>query len=120
MPPKKHEAAGQGRVNDILKSFELSDTDIQVYIFLAKKGPQREQELKNTLNLDRQKIHSSLWTLKRKSLITVTSEQYACFSATPFEKVLDMLTKLKIEEAVGIQQQKENLLQKTTTTSSAD
>ncbi len=111
MRPTKHEAVGQERVNVILKSFGLSDIDIQVYIFLAKKGPQIEGELEKNLDLDKYKLHSSLRSLKRKSLIRVVSDQKPSFSAIPFEKVLDMVTKLRIEEAEGIQHQKENLFQ---------
>jgi sugar-specific transcriptional regulator TrmB len=100
----------QERVFRTLVSFGLTRTDIKVYISLAKKGPQKGKDLRNSLSMQKQQLYPSLKSLQSKGVVTATIERPAIFSALPFEKVLDLLIKADIEEVQRMIQNKEELL----------
>jgi sugar-specific transcriptional regulator TrmB len=100
----------QERIFRTLISFGLTRTEIKVYISLAKKGPQKGEDLRNSLNMQKQQLYPSLKSLQSKGVVTVTIERPAIFSALPFEKVLDLLIKADIEEVQRMIQNKEELL----------
>jgi sugar-specific transcriptional regulator TrmB len=94
----------------LLETFGLARTDAEVYIYLAKKGPKREQDLANALKMAEQQLCVSLKSLQSRGIVTATVEQSALFSAVAFEKILDFIVKANIEQAVAIKQTKEELL----------
>jgi sugar-specific transcriptional regulator TrmB len=100
----------QERILRILACFGLTRTDIKVYISLAKKGPQKGEDLRNSLNMQKQQLYPSLKSLQSKGVVTATIERPAIFSALPFEKVLDLLIKTNIEKAEHMIHSKEKLL----------
>jgi sugar-specific transcriptional regulator TrmB len=100
----------QERIFRTLISFGLTRTEIKVYISLAKKGPQKGEDLRNSLNMQKQQLYPSLKSLQSKGVVTATIERPAIFSALPFEKVLDLLIKADIEEVQRMIQNKEELL----------
>ena len=88
----------------------LKKLDAKVYIMLSKKGPQRAKEIARLLKVRKQQLYPSLKNLQSKSLVTSTLEHPARFAAVKFDKALDLLAKVKIEEAKMIQQKKAILL----------
>ena len=90
--------------------FGLTQIDADIYIFLAKKGTQKGLEIRNALKLSKEQIYSSLRNMKSKGIISSTIEHPARFSALPFEKVLDLFIKAKIEETQHLQQTKDEIL----------
>jgi sugar-specific transcriptional regulator TrmB len=100
----------QERIFRTLISFGLTRTDIKVYISLAKKGPQKGKELRNSLKMPKQQLYPCLKNLQSKGLVTTTCKFPILFSAIPFEKVLDLFTKANIEEAERVIQNKEEIL----------
>ena len=60
--------------------------------------------------MNKQLLYPSLKTLQNKGVVSVTLEHPAQFSAIPFEKVLDLYLKAKIEEVRRIQQSKDQIL----------
>ena len=94
----------------LLETFGLARTDAEVYIYLATKGPKREQDLANALRIAEQQLCASLKNLQSRGIITVTMEQSTLFSAVAFEKVLDFIVKANVEQAVAIKQTKKELL----------
>ena len=88
----------------------LSKTDAEVYIFLATKGPQKARAIASQLDVYKQKLYRTLKTLQRKGMLTVTDEHPARFSAVSLEKILHALIQSKIEEALIIQRDKQELL----------
>jgi sugar-specific transcriptional regulator TrmB len=98
------------RILDTLMSFGLKRTDAQVYIYLAKKGPQKGRDLSNALKLPKQQLYLCLNCLKHKKLINSTPNLPALFSAVPFEEALDLLVKAKLEEAQRTQQNTDKAL----------
>jgi sugar-specific transcriptional regulator TrmB len=88
--------------------------DAQIYILLAKKGPQKAIEIGKTLKMSKPQLYRSLKSLEGRGIVSATLEHPAKFSALPFEKALDLLAKAKmkkaLEEAQRIQENKDELL----------
>jgi len=102
----------QDRVLGTLVDLGLTRTDARVYIYLAKRGPQRGKDLRNSLNMHKQQLYPCLKKLQSKGIVTATCKRPVLFSALPFEKVLDLVTKANIEEAERMIQNKEKILSK--------
>jgi sugar-specific transcriptional regulator TrmB len=85
----------------------LSRSDAEVYVYLAKKGPQKTVDLAKALNLSRKKIYSSLKNLQNKGLVT---KDRTMFSALPFEEALELLIEKKKEQNEAMIEQKRELL----------
>jgi sugar-specific transcriptional regulator TrmB len=97
-------------VHETLAALGLNQSDANVYVFLAKTGPHKGKDLCNALNMPKPRLYQCLSKLKSKGAVSVTPERPAIFSAVPFEKVLDILVKAKMEEAQHTQQDKDEAL----------
>jgi sugar-specific transcriptional regulator TrmB len=95
---------------ETLVGFGFKPTDAQVYIFLAKKGPQRGKDLVNSLKITKQQLYPSLKNLQERGIVNSTHERPAIFSAVSIEKVLDAFIKARMEEIQRMIQNKEELL----------
>ena len=98
------------RVLNTFKSFGLKPSDAQVYVFLAKKGSHTGKDLSNALRIPQEQLHQCLKDLENKGIINASSENLLLFSALPFEKIVDLLVKTKLEEARRTQQEKDEAL----------
>jgi len=97
-------------VLETLAGLGLKPSDANVYVFLAKKGPHTGKDLCNALNMPKPYLYQCLRNLESKGVVNATSERPALFSAVPFEKVLDIVVKVKLEEAERTQQDKNEAL----------
>jgi len=95
------------RVITALSGLGLSRIDAEVYVYLAKKGPNKVVALARAININKQKIYTSLKTLQTKGLVT---KDRTTFSALPFEEALDLLIKMEKEQARAMHESKEKLL----------
>jgi sugar-specific transcriptional regulator TrmB len=100
----------QEKVLKTLRDLGLTRLDTEVYIYLAKKGPQKGIEISKALKVQKQQLYRSLKNLQKKAIVSATLERPARFSAVPFEKVLDLFIRAKLEEAQNIQTEKSKLL----------
>ena len=100
----------QVKVLKALENLGFREPDAQVYIFLGKKGPQKGKDIAKTLKMSKQHLYLVLKNLQSKGIVNATLEHPARFSALPFEKVLDLFVKSKIEEAKKIQLGKNEFL----------
>ena len=98
------------RVLKTLEGFGLSRMDAEVYVYLAKKGPKKGRDLANALQVTKQQLYPSLKNLKNKGVVTASLERPALFSAVAFEKVVELLIKIKVEQAKAIEETREELL----------
>lgn len=95
------------RVIKALIGLGLTRVDAEVYVYIAKKGPQTGVDLAKALNINKQKMYTSLRNLQTKGLVT---KDRTIFSALPFEEALDLLIKMEKEQAQIMQESKEELL----------
>ena len=100
----------QEPVLKILMEFGLSKIDAQVYIYLAKKGPQTRENIASALNINKQRSYRCLKSLQTKGIVNATFARSTSFSPVPIEKVIDLLIKTKRNQAQNIQQNKEEIL----------
>ena len=88
----------------------LSETDAQVYVYLALNGPLKAKEITKQLGLYKKQLYRSLKNLKDKDIVKASVDFPAVFSAVSFEEVLDLLTEIKKEQAQALRDVKEELL----------
>ena len=93
-----------------MQNLGFSSLDAQVYLFLGKKGPKKVSELVKALKIPKQQLYAILKNLQSKGVVNATLEHPARFSTEPFEKVLDLFVKAKMEEAKKIQGNKNEIL----------
>ena len=98
------------RVFKTLTGLGFSEIEAQVYVFLSKKGIKRGRDISLALKMNKQQLYPSLKNLQNKGVVSVTLEHPAQFSAIPFEKVLDLHLKTKMEEVRRIQKNKDQIL----------
>jgi sugar-specific transcriptional regulator TrmB len=98
------------RVLKTLEGFGLSRTDAEVYVYLAKKGSKKGRELADALQITKQQLYPALTNLKNKGIVTVSHERPALFSAVAFDKVLELLITIKVEQVKAFEETKKQLM----------
>jgi sugar-specific transcriptional regulator TrmB len=93
-----------------LVNLGLAQRDAEVYIFLARAGPQKARNIADALKVYKHQLYCSLKSLRDKSIVNATLKRPAEFSAIPFDKALDLLVKAHLKEAQSIEQDKEEIL----------
>ena len=94
----------------VIMGLGLSETDAQVYVYLALNGPLKAKEITKQLGLYKEQLYRSLKNLKDKDIVKASVDFPAVFSAVSFEEVLDLLTEIKKEQAQALRDVKEELL----------
>lgn len=92
------------RIINVLEGFGFKRIEAEVYVYLAKKGPQKAKELADALKIPKRQLYSILKNLHGKGVITTCHKQTTTFSALDFEKTLDLLVKDNIEQAKTIKE----------------
>ena len=108
------------RLLETLHSFGLNRSDAKIYVYLAKKGPQKARDLCNELKITKQQLYPCLENLQKKGMVYATLEHPALFYALPLERVLDMFVDLKIDEAEEVQEHKAEILSSWQSTQTED
>jgi sugar-specific transcriptional regulator TrmB len=98
------------RIIKTLESLGLKRLDAEVYIYLAKRGPQDRKEIADALKIRKKQLSAILKTLQDKGIITIKLERSELFSALAFKEALDLLVEVNMEQAMGIKENKEELL----------
>lgn len=98
------------RVFKTLEDFGLSRMDAEVYVYLAKIGPKKGRELANALNISKQQLYPRLKNLKEKGVVAASLERPALFSAVAFEKVVELLITIKMEQVEAFKETKKEML----------
>lgn len=90
------------RVIKSLISLGFSETDANVYIYLATNGPTIAEKIGDALQLKEQFLFQSLERLTRKGIVSSLLKQSILFSALPFEKTLELLVEEQLKEAENL------------------
>jgi sugar-specific transcriptional regulator TrmB/pimeloyl-ACP methyl ester carboxylesterase len=101
----------QKTIKNVLKDFGLTENAIEVYLFLAKRGPLRGGEIAKQTKIDRSLVYRILKRLKGKGLVEPTLESPTRFMAVSIEKALDIIIKSRQDEALSIEKSKKDLLE---------
>ena len=95
------------RITKTLRNLGLSNTQVKIYLFLAKKGPQTKNPLAKAIKLTDDQITVLLNKLLEKNLVEKTKDHY---SAKPFQETIDLLVRFTFEESAFLDENKEALL----------
>ncbi len=101
---------GLKRVLKTLESFGLSHVEAEVYIYLAKSGPSKAEELNTGLRMTKQQLYPALKSLKEKGIVASRHERAKLFSAIAFEELLNLFMKLSAEKAKVVRETKQELV----------
>lgn len=107
--PWSEQTLSQEKILETLQEIGLTKVEAKIYILIEKKGPLKARDIVKRLKITKQQLYPILKKLKGKGIITSSLEHPARFFAIEFEKVLDLFSKAKIEEAKNLQINKERL-----------
>ncbi len=93
-----------------LESFGLKRLDVEVYVYLVQHDPQKARDIAEALETYKRQLYRSLKSLRRKGMVSASQECPALFSAVSFDKVLDQFIEANREEALRVEENKEQLL----------
>jgi sugar-specific transcriptional regulator TrmB len=88
----------------------FAEIDAEIYLFLAKAGPQNGRNIAKMLKLYKPQLYRRLKRLQTKGVICATCARPAQFSAVSLEKVLDLMIETKKEQVLAWQESKKALL----------
>lgn len=91
------------RIFTLLQDLGLSRDEAEVYVYLAKKGPQTINTIEVNLKKNKAKIMEALKGLEGKQITTRKSKRSTFFLAIPFEKLLANYAKIKFTQVKSIE-----------------
>jgi len=97
-------------INWVLSELGLSAKEVKVYLYAAKRGPQKAIELSKNLKMHKVEVYRFLKNLENKGLMESTLERPTRFTANPFEQVLDSLISEKRKTTAALQEKKKTIL----------
>jgi sugar-specific transcriptional regulator TrmB len=100
----------QKTIGKILKNFGLTETETEVYVFLAKHGILKCADVSRQMKKDRAQSMRILKSLQSKGLVEATLESPIRYTPVPFEQIIDLSIKAKRDEAAQIEKQRSELL----------
>ena len=71
------------RVLRALKEFRISETEANIYVYLAKKGSKSNVQLAKTLKMSLRQLNPTLQKLESRGLIMTSSSRATISSALP-------------------------------------
>jgi sugar-specific transcriptional regulator TrmB len=98
------------RIIKSLVGLGLSQSDAQVYIYLATTGPKKARDMFDALAINKRQVYRSLKRLRNKGIATINDERPFEFTALPFDMVLDLLMEVKREAAKALQASRDELI----------
>ena len=104
------EIIGKERIVKGIISLGLSQSEAEVYVYLAKHGPRTARTIAEALKIHRQFIYRSLRRLKNREIVNATPQRPTEFCAVPFDRALELLMKAHLKESQNIEQEKEEIL----------
>ena len=100
----------ENEIVSVLKDFGLTEKEAEVYLFLAKTGVQRANEVSKRLKMHKAQVYRILDVLESKGLAEATLEFPARFVPVSFEHFLNMTIIAKREETFNLENRKSKLL----------
>ena len=97
-------------VTKFLQALGLSKREIEVYMFLAKRGVQSTSFVSKKLRMERVHAYRTFKKLQEKGFIEATLERPTRFTVVPFEGLLESFINAKKTEVNNLDEQKESLL----------
>jgi sugar-specific transcriptional regulator TrmB len=98
------------RIKKALIQLGLTETEAEVYLYLATQGPQPAKNIGEALKISQSQLYSTLSHLRQKRIVKISPNQSALFSAVPFEETMEIFRDNLLEDAKRSEQKKNELL----------
>ena len=99
------------QINRALTRFKLSKNEVKVYLFLARYGSQKAQQIAESMDIHRTEAYKTLRTLEAQGLIARILEKPMKFAALPFEQVLENLIEARRKRIIQLERRRTELLE---------
>jgi len=97
-------------VRKILRDFGLTEKEADIYIFLAKHGILKGGEVARQTKTPKALVYRILKSLQAQGIVESTLEFPARFTAAPFEAIIDLNVKSKLNEIARLKGEKTALI----------
>lgn len=97
------------KIKSELTKFNLSPTQIRIFIFLGKYGSKTASEIFNKLRIPRTETYHILNQLQNRGIVTSELSSPVVYSAIPFDKALFMLINAEKERVTALAKKEEDL-----------
>jgi sugar-specific transcriptional regulator TrmB len=88
----------------------FTEQEARIYILLAKIGPSKAKDISRTLRINKVQVYRNLRNLQNRDFVEPSLGCPAHFSATPFDKIIDLVAESKSAEAMLLRSNKASLL----------
>jgi sugar-specific transcriptional regulator TrmB len=95
-----------------LQELGLSRLESEVYVYLAKAGPSKAEELVIRLRITKKQLYPALKELENKGILTSKPERSRLFSAVAFEELLNLFIRINVEKAIAVKETKQELVKR--------
>jgi sugar-specific transcriptional regulator TrmB len=99
------------QINRALTRFKLSKNEVKVYLFLARYGSQKVQQIAESIGIHRTEAYKVLRSLEAQGLIARILGKPMKFAALPLERVLENLIEERRGRIIQLEQRKKELLE---------
>jgi sugar-specific transcriptional regulator TrmB len=99
------------QINRALTRFKLSKNEVKVYLFLARCGSQKVQQISESIGIHRTEAYKVLRSLEAQGLIARILGKPMKFAALPLERVLENLIEERRGRIIQLEQRKKELLE---------
>jgi sugar-specific transcriptional regulator TrmB len=99
------------QINRALTRFKLSKNEVKVYLFLARCGSQKVQQIAESIGIHRTEAYKVLRSLEAQGLIARILGKPMKFAALPLERVLESLIEERRGRIIQLEQRKKELLE---------
>jgi sugar-specific transcriptional regulator TrmB len=99
--------------NEFIKgiaSLGLTRSEAEIYIYLAKHGPQKARNIAEALKMNKQLLYRYLRGLRSKEIVKGSFERPAYFSAVALVRSLEKLIDMHLETFKAIEKEKDDIL----------
>lgn len=97
-------------IRKALMKFDLSRSEIRVYLYLARSGPKKAQSIAEALSIHRTETYKILRRLEKQGLTSCTLERPMRFIAAPFTEALSNLLESRRQRLRALEMRKEELV----------
>jgi sugar-specific transcriptional regulator TrmB len=99
------------QISRALTRFKLSKNEVKVYLFLARCGSQKVQQIAESIGIHRTEAYKVLRSLEAQGLIARILGKPMKFAALPLERVLESLIEERRGRIIQLEQRKKELLE---------
>jgi sugar-specific transcriptional regulator TrmB len=107
---EKGGTSDMNRVLQLLRVFGLTMIESEVYVYLAKTGPQNIEDLDRMFGTTKPQFFRILRALKEKGVMVSNPQKPEVVASIPFEEILESYLKSNIDKMQKVAENRDELL----------